>query len=219
MTAGPKRNYPRGWFSLTPSDGLSRHSTDAIASLITTSGEGTSSMSAALKLAAGFGLAAALILVVEALLALFPHPLWLVAIVVPLAAAAVVVYLRNRPVAQPAAPPVDPGPTLSPEELAISDAVTTFNQSSFPRTIAGLRKTLGVPNASVLRSETDPAIFITIAWELSWYQYRCVSGATRRVGLAGHGQELTELPEQYQQWNARVAEDGRVAPGLEPRAG
>ena len=118
---------------------------------------------------------------------------------------------RRRPSPPSPPAPVDPGPTLSPEELAIAEAAKVFNQSTFPRTIAGLRKTLGEPKASILRSETDPAVFVTIAWELSWYQYRCVGGPTQRVGLAGHGQELAELPERFQQWNARVGDDGRVA--------
>ena len=45
-----------------------------------------------------------------------------------------------------------------------------------------------------------------MAWELSWYQFGVdLSDGREPVRLRGQGQELSELPEEAQDWNCEVA--------------
>jgi hypothetical protein len=55
-------------------------------------------------------------------------------------------------------------------------------------------------------------LVITVAWDLSWYQYRVSLDAAQPVRLAERGHELHELDERSTSWNARVEEDGRIVP-------
>ena len=55
------------------------------------------------------------------------------------------------------------------------EAAELFNKSPYSRTIAGVAKSLGEARVSMIPlSGTIPEIVITIAWEISWYQYRVV---------------------------------------------
>ena len=51
-------------------------------------------------------------------------------------------------------------------------------------------------------SGTNAEIVITIAWDISWYQYRVVFESAQPVRLEERGQDLSELAERYQTWNA-----------------
>ena len=55
-------------------------------------------------------------------------------------------------------------------------------------------------------------MLLTVAWELSWYQFVVdLSDGREPVQVRGQGQELDELPEQARQWNLEAAEDGATA--------
>jgi len=59
-------------------------------------------------------------------------------------------------------------------QLKIGRALDLFNASEHPRTVAGLARTLGPPQAGAVTSDSSAAeVVLTIAWELSWYQF-CV---------------------------------------------
>ena len=105
---------------------------------------------------------------------------------------------------------------LSPPELAMVEAADLFNASAFRRTIAGIAKSLGSPRASILPlSGVNPEVVITIAWELSWYQYRVSFDSAQPVRLEERGHELIEVDHKYRGWNARIEEDGRLVPRIE----
>jgi hypothetical protein len=54
-------------------------------------------------------------------------------------------------------------------------------------------------------------VLLTVAWELSWYQFAIdLSDAREPVRLHGRGHELTELPSKVRRWNAHAADDGRI---------
>ena len=55
---------------------------------------------------------------------------------------------------------------------------------------------------------------ITIAWDISWYQYRISPDSAQPVKLAERGHEVTQLEGSYKGWNARVEDDGRVVPQI-----
>jgi hypothetical protein len=104
---------------------------------------------------------------------------------------------------------------LSEHELAIVEAADLFNASAFRRTIAGIAKSLGPPKASVVPlSGVNHEVVITIAWDLSWYQYRVTLDSGQPVRLEERGHELGELEHSFMEWNARLEDDGRLVPQI-----
>ena len=124
--------------------------------------------------------------------------------------------LFERP---PAEEPVVSEPILrrlSEPELAVVEAADIFNSSPYRRTIGGIAKSLGEPRASIVPlSGVNRELVITIAWDISWYQYRVSFDAGQPVRLAGRGLELDELETSFTAWNARVTRDGRLVPAIE----
>jgi hypothetical protein len=104
---------------------------------------------------------------------------------------------------------------LSDEELGMVDAADLFNGSQFRRTIGGVAKSLGEPRASIVTfSGVTPELVVTIAWDISWYQYRVTPDSAQPIRLAERGHELDELDERYTQWNAHVEAGGRLVPDI-----
>src|SRR5215211_6728046 len=104
---------------------------------------------------------------------------------------------------------------LSQRELAMVEAADLFNESDFRRTIAGIAKSLGKPKASIVPlSGTSSEVVLTVAWDISWYQYRVSPESAQPVRLAERGHELTQLDPGYQRWNAHIEEDGRLVPEI-----
>jgi hypothetical protein len=104
---------------------------------------------------------------------------------------------------------------LSEEELAIVEAADLFNASAFRRTVGGIAKSLGPPKASVVPlSGVNAEVAVTIAWDLSWYQYRVTLDSAQPVRLEERGHELRELESNYTEWNARLEDDGRLVPAI-----
>lgn len=104
-------------------------------------------------------------------------------------------------------------------QLRLEDAVDRFNESPSARTVAGLMRTLGSPRVSIGAAAGSPdEVRITVAWELSWYQWGVdVADASRPVFELGSGGELGELDGSARFWNGSVAEGGRLYLGsVEP---
>jgi hypothetical protein len=103
---------------------------------------------------------------------------------------------------------------LSEAELAIVEAADRFNASQYRRTVGGIAKSLGTPNVSIhALSGVNADVVVTIAWEISWYQYR-VTADSAPVRLAERGHDPSELDESFTEWNAHLEEDGRVVPDI-----
>jgi hypothetical protein len=115
-------------------------------------------------------------------------------------------------------PPVATEPILrrlSEPELAIVEAADLFNGSQFRRTVGGIAKSLGDPKASIIAlSGVNRELVITIAWDISWYQYRVTLDSAQPLRLAERGLELDELETSFKAWNAHVAPDGRIVPEI-----
>jgi hypothetical protein len=104
---------------------------------------------------------------------------------------------------------------LSPEEQSLVEAAELYNESPYSRTIAGIAKSLGHARVSMLPlSGTNTEIVITIAWDISWYQYRVVLDSAQHVRLEERGHELGELADRFKRWNAHLDEHGRLAPDI-----
>src|SRR5262249_58573420 len=62
---------------------------------------------------------------------------------------------------------------LSDGEVSLLEAADLFNGSAYRRNVGGIAKSLGEPKASIQPlSGTSGELAVTVAWELSWYQYR-----------------------------------------------
>lgn len=97
---------------------------------------------------------------------------------------------RPDPAPEPAGEPPSRGP------------LDVFNASPEAHQVAGLIRSLGEPRVSV-RGE-----LITVAWDLSWYQWR-IEG--ERVIEVAKGSELDQLGHDDRAWNAAAAADGSVS--------
>jgi hypothetical protein len=103
---------------------------------------------------------------------------------------------------------------LSEAELSIVEAADRFNASQYRRTVGGIAKSLGTPSVSIVSlSGVNPDTVVTIAWDISWYQYR-VTADTQPVRLAERGHDPDELEASFTDWNAHMEEDGRVGPDI-----
>jgi hypothetical protein len=104
---------------------------------------------------------------------------------------------------------------LSPEEQLLVEASEVFNKSQYARTIAGVAKSLGPARVSMMPlSGTNTEIVITIVWDISWYQYRVFFESAQPVRLEERGQDISELAERYQSWNATFDPVGRLRPEI-----
>jgi hypothetical protein len=97
--------------------------------------------------------------------------------------------------------------SLSPFERA----AFRFNASEAGRTVSRLVRTLGNPSVSVgALAGTGDQVRVTVAWELSWYQWGVDLGdELRPVFLLGKGREVEQLDSAARQWNA-TTDGGRV---------
>jgi hypothetical protein len=95
-------------------------------------------------------------------------------------------------------------------------AIDRFNESEEARTVSGLMRTLGPPWVSIGSISGSPSeVRITVAWELSWYQWGVdLKDELRPVYQLDKGHEISELDSSAQQWNASAHEDGTLVPGL-----
>jgi len=106
---------------------------------------------------------------------------------------------------------------LSGPEVAMVEAADLFNESAFRRTIAGIAKSLGSPQASIVPlSGTNSEVVLTVAWDISWYQYRITPESGQPVRLAERGHDPRELEATFITWNARLTPDGRIVPEISP---
>ena len=123
--------------------------------------------------------------------------------------------LKRRPAAEE---PVVSEPILrrlSQPEQQMVEAADIFNASDYRRTVGGIAKSLGEPRASILPlSGVTGELIVTVAWDISWYQYRVTPESAQPVRLAERGHELSDLDRSFARWNARVENDGRLVPDI-----
>jgi hypothetical protein len=125
------------------------------------------------------------------------------------------------PSVDPAAASRRPRSALPLDETAptpFERAVARFNSSDAGQTVARLTRTLGVPRASVGASAGAPdEVRITVAWELSWYQWGVdIADELRPVFELDKGGEIEQIDAAARQWNAAVGEDERLRLTAEP---
>src|SRR6266480_4459534 len=106
---------------------------------------------------------------------------------------------------------------LSQSERAMVEAAELFNETAFRRTVSGIAKSLGEPRASIVPlSGVNAEVVLTVAWDISWYQYRITPESGQPVRLAERGHDPRELETMFTSWNARLTPDGRIVPNISP---
>ena len=122
-------------------------------------------------------------------------------------------FRRGGDVAPAPARPVDEVRSPADDlDTVAREGVDAFNHSPYRRTVSGIAKSLGEPRVSIVAlAGTRPDVIVTVAWEISWYQYRVDASATGVVKLEGRGDDLGELDGRWQGWNGSVERDGRLA--------
>ena len=104
---------------------------------------------------------------------------------------------------------------LSEHEQAMVEGADRFNETAYRRTIAGIAKSLGEARVSIIPlSGVNTEVVLTIAWDISWYQYRVVFDSAQPVRLAERGYELGELDDRFKRWNGYLGADGRISPDI-----
>jgi hypothetical protein len=104
---------------------------------------------------------------------------------------------------------------LSRSEQEIVEAVELFNASSYRRTVAGIARSLGDAQVSLVPlSGANAEVVVTVAWDISWYQYRVSPDSPQHVRLAERGYELDDLDPRFMHWNGHLDGDGRVTPDI-----
>lgn len=109
--------------------------------------------------------------------------------------------------------PAAVAPDPEPAGTTVADAVAAFNGSDHRRTVAGLTRTLGPPRATALvrRGNGGEVVRLTIAWEITWYQWEVArSGRGHEVRESGKGDTIDQLGSADRSWNLMVAVDGTL---------
>jgi hypothetical protein len=104
---------------------------------------------------------------------------------------------------------------LSEQELSMVEAADLFNGSQYRRTVGGIGKSLGEPRVSVVvLSGVNAEVVVTVAWDISWYQYRVSPDSDNPVRLEERGHDPGDLEGGFTEWNAHMDEDGRIVPDI-----
>jgi hypothetical protein len=128
---------------------------------------------------------------------------------------------RRRPSPAEAVPTREPAAGREPRhvravptsiEHKIEAAIELFNSSEHPRTVAGIARSLGLPDVSVHPSDpVGSAVNVVVWWELCWYRYEVdLSDEVPSVRSAGQGYELSEMSELERLINASSDDRGRL---------
>lgn len=122
---------------------------------------------------------------------------------------------EEEPAAAEPGPPRRRSVPQNPERR-IKRAFESFSESPFRRTVSGLIRSLGGPWVSAVTTADEPGLVrITVAWELSWYQWEVdLTADGHPVRELARGDEVSELDEADRVWNAHAAEDGELRFGV-----
>jgi hypothetical protein len=110
-----------------------------------------------------------------------------------------------------------PEPPATKPATTLPEALAAFNVSNHRRTVAGLTRTLGPPRATAVavRSKNGfPGVRLTVAWEITWYQWEVTPGAAGpEVRESGKGDTIDQLRTADRRWNLRPDPDGTLHEG------
>ncbi|HEV2982492.1 MAG TPA: hypothetical protein VGX51_13775 [Solirubrobacteraceae bacterium] len=113
----------------------------------------------------------------------------------------------------------DPSPAgnepLSPgavEQAALERALEAFNRGEYPRRIAGLTRSLGLPEVSAVYDRDLNLVTVLVAWELCWYRYRVdLDDPQLEARMVAEGRTLEQLPRGERLANATIGDAGTLS--------
>jgi predicted Fe-S protein YdhL (DUF1289 family) len=118
------------------------------------------------------------------------------------------------------APPRDFAAVPTEPAARLERGIELFNLSQFPRTIAGLTRSLGDPKVAVVNSSEHDYVDIWVGWDLAWYSYRVTLGdPTEPIEQSGRGNDVDELIGVVRDWNAAADGFGRLFIAKDKEAG
>lgn len=95
-------------------------------------------------------------------------------------------------------------------EAQLAQGLQLFNESQFPRIIAGLSRSLGDPQVAAINDNAGN-VDVYVGWDIAWYSYRVDLGdAGDPVEQSGRGNDTVELSGTVTSWNARADDFGRL---------
>lgn len=112
---------------------------------------------------------------------------------------------------EPVPPPRAVAAVPTEPEAQLELGLELFNRSQFPRTIAGLTRSLGTPMVAAVNAADGTAVDIWVGWDLAWYSYRVtLADPTEPVEQSGRGNDVDELVTVVRGWNADADGFGRL---------
>jgi hypothetical protein len=112
----------------------------------------------------------------------------------------------------PVAPEVEPPSPGTIEHAALGRALEAFNLGEYPRRIAGLTRSLGVPEVSAVYDRDLNIVTILVAWELCWYRYRVdLDDPEREARMIAEGRTLEQLRRDERLANAAIGDGGALS--------
>jgi hypothetical protein len=117
-----------------------------------------------------------------------------------------------EPAAADAATQAETGAVREPPSAYVEQALAVFNESEFPRRVAGVARSLGAPAVNVRSSEhLASVVSIVVAWELCWYRYEVdLSEPVVEAQVIAQGTELGELARADRIANAAAVDSGAL---------
>ena len=104
---------------------------------------------------------------------------------------------RRAPAEEPVATRADPAAALRARARDRRGG-RPLQRVAVPAHVGGIAKSLGEPRVSIVPlSGVNPDVVVTVAWEISWYQYRVTADSAQPVRLAERGHELGELEGSF----------------------
>jgi hypothetical protein len=105
--------------------------------------------------------------------------------------------------------PASPGAI---EHAALEHGLEAFNLGEYPRRIAGLTRSLGVPEVSAIYDSDLNLVTIVVAWELCWYRYRVdLDDPELEARMVDEGRTLEQLPRHERLANATLGDAGALS--------
>jgi hypothetical protein len=102
---------------------------------------------------------------------------------------------------------------LSAPAGPLQRAIDVFNSGEYPRRIAGVARSLGVPEVSIHQSDpTSEQVGVVIAWELCWYRYAVdIGGGGGQALVLAQGTTLDELGPEERRANGTIDDRGALS--------
>jgi hypothetical protein len=96
------------------------------------------------------------------------------------------------------------------DEFKLKRGIELFNRSQFPRTIAGLSRSLGGPKVAAWPVE-KAGVAIVVAWDITWYSYLVdLTDAVSPVSLEDRGSDTVEIADRVPEWAFGAGPDGMI---------